>query len=87
MAGVLIIHAALILGEQLDFPPWVAFVECVLASLVGLQRLREHTAAIEDPTLSATAESGAHAASSTAMASSVMNAGMGGESTSPAAGS
>lgn len=47
----LIVHAALVLGEAIDGPMWVAVVECLIASVAGLQRLREHAAQTEDPAL------------------------------------
>jgi hypothetical protein len=47
----LIVHAALVLGEVLEGPIWVAVIECLIASAAGLQRLREHAAQTEDPAL------------------------------------
>lgn len=93
VAGLLIVHSAFILGEQLDLPRWVAFVECLLASLVGLQRLREHTAQAEDPALAASS-SAAPGTASTLSAQAMAAGGLAplsnsvrAESTSAAAGS
>lgn len=40
-ACMLIVHAALVLGEVLDGQMWLAWFECVVASLFGLVGLRE----------------------------------------------
>jgi hypothetical protein len=38
---VLILHAALVLGDVLEGPRWFALLECVAALLIGLKGLRE----------------------------------------------
>ena len=38
---VLIIHAALVLGEAIEGPRWLALLECMAALLIGLKGLRE----------------------------------------------
>ena len=41
IACLLILHASLVLSELLQGVTWLAWVECVVASLLGLSRLRE----------------------------------------------
>jgi hypothetical protein len=46
-ACLLIVHAALVLGEVLAGPAWVAWLECIVASLFGLVGLRERASEAE----------------------------------------
>jgi hypothetical protein len=41
IACLLILHASLVLSELLQGVAWLAWVECVVASMLGLSRLRE----------------------------------------------
>ena len=46
-ACLLIVHAALVLSEVLAGPTWLAWVECIVASLFGLVGLRERATEVE----------------------------------------
>jgi hypothetical protein len=50
LGTVLLAHAAAVVAGQVDLPIWVAVVECLCASLVGLWQLRRMTAAQDQMT-------------------------------------
>jgi hypothetical protein len=51
VGACLLAHAALVLADVVDLPLWVAVIECLVASLVGIHQLRRVTAlgAVTDP--------------------------------------
>jgi hypothetical protein len=50
---VLIVHAALVLGEAIEGPRWLALLECMAALLIGLKGLRELASQHESQSASA----------------------------------
>jgi hypothetical protein len=47
LSCLLIVHAALLISEVLTGPGWLAWVECIVASLFGLVGLRERASEAE----------------------------------------
>jgi hypothetical protein len=52
LSCLLIVHAALLISEVLTGPGWLAWVECIVASLFGLVGLRERASEAEPRSLS-----------------------------------